>query len=39
VQINNQQLNEGNGLAVDEPGYLRIHAAKAAELLLFNLAE
>ena len=38
VQVNGQMLREGDGLAVDEPGRLRLHDARVAEVLLFDLS-
>lgn len=37
VQINDQPLNEGDGLAIEEPDPLRLHDAIAAEILLFDM--
>jgi redox-sensitive bicupin YhaK (pirin superfamily) len=37
VQVNGQRLQEGDGLAIDEPGPVRLHDAQAAEVLLFDL--
>ena len=37
VRVNGQALTEGDGLAIDEPGLLRLDGAQAAELLLFDI--
>ncbi|MCC7220595.1 MAG: hypothetical protein IT490_07685 [Candidatus Contendobacter sp.] len=37
VQINGQPLNEDDGLAIEEPGLLRLRDAIAAEILLFDM--
>lgn len=37
MQINDQPLNEGDGLAIEEPDPLRLHDAIAAEILLFDM--
>ena len=37
VRVNGQVLNEGDGLAVDEPGRLRLEGAQTAEVLLFDM--
>ena len=37
VRVNGQVLMEGDGLAIDEPGLLRLDGAKAAEVLLFDV--
>jgi redox-sensitive bicupin YhaK (pirin superfamily) len=37
VRVNGQVLNEGDGLAVDEPGRLRLDGAQTAEVLLFDM--
>ncbi len=37
MQINDQPLNEGDGLAIEEPGPLRLYDAIAAEILLFDM--
>ncbi len=37
VDVNSQPLHEGDGLAIDEPGQLRFHNAKAAEMVLFDM--
>jgi redox-sensitive bicupin YhaK (pirin superfamily) len=37
VRVNGQILTEGDGLAIDEPGLLRLDGAKAAEVLLFDV--
>lgn len=35
--VNAQALNEGDGLALDEPGRLRLDRARSAEVLLFDM--
>ena len=37
VSVNDQGLNEGNGLAIDEPGRLRLDRAHLAKGLLFDM--
>ena len=37
LRVNGQPLREGDGLAIDEPGCLRLDGASVAEVLLFDL--
>jgi hypothetical protein len=37
VRVNDRPLHEGDGLAIDEPGPLRLDGAEAAEVLLFDM--
>ncbi len=37
LQVNGQQLQPGDGLALDEPGPIRLDGAQAAEVLLFDM--
>lgn len=39
VQVNDQRLDEGDGLALDEPGVVCLDGARAAEVLLFDLTD
>lgn len=38
LRVNGQVLTEGDGLAIDEPGLLRLDGAQAAEMLLFDMS-
>jgi hypothetical protein len=38
LRINGRPLREGDGLAIDEPGRLRLDGADVAEVLLFDMA-
>ena len=37
LRVNGQPLREGDGLALDEPGRVRLNGARAAEVLLFEM--
>ena len=37
LRVDGQPLREGDGLALDEPGHVRLDGARAAEVLLFDL--
>ncbi len=37
LRVNGQRLVEGDGLAIDEPGRLRLDGANVAEVLLFDM--
>ena len=37
LRVDDQPLHEGDGLALDEPGRVRLDSARAAEVLLFDL--
>ena len=37
LRVDDQPLREGDGLALDEPGRVRLDVARAAEVLLFDL--
>ena len=37
LRVNGQPLREGDGLALDEPGRVRLDGARAAEVLLFEM--
>lgn len=39
LRVNGRPLREGDGLAIDEPGRLRLDGANVAEVLLFDMAD